>query len=61
MIQTLFSVYLFSLGMLAMLFSLFKDLNEKTNEFGQSCETFLFLTLVLGSATDLLCDLDQIA
>lgn len=41
---------------------LFKDLNEeKTNELGNSFETLLFLTLVLGSATDVLRDLDQIA
>lgn len=67
MIQSLcdtdFSTYLLSWGMLAMHLSLlFKDLNEeKTNEFGNAYETLLFLTLVLGSATDIFCDLDQIA
>lgn len=46
--------------MLVMLLSLlFKDLNEeKTNEFGNAYETLLFL--FLGSATHILCDLDQI-
>lgn len=55
-------MYLLPLGMLVMLFSLlFKDLNEqKTNEFRNSYETSLFLALVLESATNVLCDLDQI-
>lgn len=56
-------MYLLSFGMLVILLSLlFKDLNEqKTNEFGNSYETSLFLALVLEYASDVLSDLDQIA